>query len=1036
MLRCMKISLLAPILTLSLVGSLYSKCPVGDLNRDCRADFLDIQILAEQWLAPTENSVDLNLDDRIDMVDFALLVEQWHETGIPLTINELMASNSSYMKDPQGEYDDWIEIYNYGVDAIDIGGMYLTDNLSVPTKWQIPGNIPAATTIPAGGFLLIWADNDITDTGLHANFKLDSSGEAVGLFESDGVTLIDSISFGNQTSDISYGRFPDASDNLRFMAFPSYLMSNIGAYLGFIEDVKFSHDAGFYDTHFMVTVATDTNGTSIYYTLDGSEPSYGVDSLYTGPIPINKTTCLRARAFKTGWRQSEIKTNTYLINVSAAVRSLPVVSLVGDENKTFYEPDGIMAVVGGYYSGGVWTSDGAYSYNNMTRRGMAYERPVSFELIKPEDNTSLQVDCGIRVHGSDYMRPRYRRSDGYWNGDDKIAFRLYFRSRYGQSWLDYPLFPFEVERFKSIVLRSGHNDRVNPFIKDELIRRLHKDMGQVASGGIMANLFINGEYKGYFNPCEHIKDAFCQEWYKSDNDWDVMTMSGIRDGDSVAWYDLLNYARSRDLSNEAYYKEVSRRLDIPAFADYLILQLWSANWDWPTNNWSAASERSEEGMWRFFIWDSEGTMESGDLYETGFNDFPSYASAPKGLNNLQTPIAWFYRALRENNAFRQVFGDRIYKHCYNDGALTDTNIRKRFLELRDELRGVIPNMDMYVLNTWVPNRLDIFTNACIREGMFTFNGPAFNKRGGPVDPGFAVTLTNPNPLGTIYYSVDGNDPGQPTKVQITTTTLSHESAAKRVLVPTGPVSNYWKGAQAFNDLGWTYSSGSPGGVGYERSSGYQSYIKLDVESLMYNRNTTCYIRIPFTVSSNPSEFNFMALNMRYDDGFVAYINGVEVQRVLFNGTPTWNSTADGGHEADSSESFDISEHIGALRSGANILAIQGLNVSSTSSDFLVSAELVAGSRTYTGDVLTDSAIEYTGPVTLDKSTPIKARVLNSGQWSAAHEVVFSVGPVANNLRITEIMYHPQNPADPNDPNDPNEEYIELKNIGPETINLN
>ena len=69
-----------------------------------------------------------------------------------LVINEFMASNNSCLQDPQGQFDDWIEIHNYGVDAIDLGGMYLTDNLSAPTKWQIPSNNPAATTIAAGGY--------------------------------------------------------------------------------------------------------------------------------------------------------------------------------------------------------------------------------------------------------------------------------------------------------------------------------------------------------------------------------------------------------------------------------------------------------------------------------------------------------------------------------------------------------------------------------------------------------------------------------------------------------------------------------------------------------------------------------------------------------------------------------------------------------------------------------------------------------------------------------------------------------------------
>ena len=92
------------------------------------------------------------------------------KAAVPLVINEFMASNSSCVPDPQGQYDDWVELHNYGPDVINIGGMYLTDNLSDPTKWQIP----AETTIPAGGYLLIWADDDTGDAGLHANFKLDA----------------------------------------------------------------------------------------------------------------------------------------------------------------------------------------------------------------------------------------------------------------------------------------------------------------------------------------------------------------------------------------------------------------------------------------------------------------------------------------------------------------------------------------------------------------------------------------------------------------------------------------------------------------------------------------------------------------------------------------------------------------------------------------------------------------------------------------------------------------------------------------------
>jgi Lamin Tail Domain len=156
--------------------------------------------------------------------------------------------------------------------------------------------------------------------------------------------------------------------------------------------------------------------------------------------------------------------------------------------------------------------------------------------------------------------------------------------------------------------------------------------------------------------------------------------------------------------------------------------------------------------------------------------------------------------------------------------------------------------------------------------------------------------------------------------------------------------------------------------------------------------------------------------------------------VFFTGTPAWNSQAQSNHEAESVEYFDLSTHLNALRPGRNILAIHGLNVSANSSDFIISAELMARQGGPPGDsTISPAATEYTEPVTLTGSVHIKSRVLDGGAWSALNEATFAVGPVAENLRITEIMYHPQETGDPSDPN---EEFIELRNIGTETLNLN
>ncbi len=124
-------------------------------------------------------------------------------------VNEWLASNDGIVLDEFGEADDFIELYNAEPTSIDLGGRYLTDDLSNRTKWEIP----AGVTIEAGGYLVIWADDQPEQGPLHATFKLGAGGEAVGLFDRDGNQLaqIDAITYGAQETDIAEGRGPDAS---------------------------------------------------------------------------------------------------------------------------------------------------------------------------------------------------------------------------------------------------------------------------------------------------------------------------------------------------------------------------------------------------------------------------------------------------------------------------------------------------------------------------------------------------------------------------------------------------------------------------------------------------------------------------------------------------------------------------------------------------------------------------------------------------------------------------------------------------------
>ncbi|MBN2271397.1 MAG: hypothetical protein JXN61_12330, partial [Sedimentisphaerales bacterium] len=174
----------------------------------------------------------------------------------------------------------------------------------------------------------------------------------------------------------------------------------------------------------------------------------------------------------------------------------------------------------------------------------------------------------------------------------------------------------------------------------------------------------------------------------------------------------------------------------------------------------------------------------------------------------------------------------------------------------------------------------------------------------------------------------------------TVATILPKEAVKTVFVPVGPIDDAWRSDLDFNDSDWISGSG---GVGYEReSTSFDGLFNIDVEEQMYEGNTTCYIRIPFTIDSN--NLSYLGLNIHYDDDFIVYINGEKVQSGFFTGTPAWDSHAEyGGRAASlvvSGEHFDISHAIGLLREGENLLAIHGLNVAPYSHDFLISAEIV------------------------------------------------------------------------------------------------
>ena len=999
-----------------------------------------------------------------------------NQGSLPLVINEVMASNTNTIKDSQGQYDDWIELFNAGDYEIDAGGMYLTDKSNDPTRWMIPREIPGTTTISAGGYLLIWLDGNEQDSGLHASFSLNAESDDIYLFDRDGLTLIDGFSFTDQRTDISYGRFPDGQQDFGYMTFPTPRASNSITFTGSVADTKFSRDRGFYDAAFPLTISTATEGAEIRYTTDGTAPSYTNGLIYTSAIIIGTTTCVRAIAYKPGWLETNVDTQTYIfpqdvIRQPANIPGYPNPwTWLGSNKYAYhdYEMDPVVVNDPAYSSMIIDSLKAIPTMSLVTGRAAmdtyywdSRESPASIELIYPYDpDNSVQADCGVEPHSHDRL---------------KRSMRLNFRATYGDSQFNSDIFeraPLNGDSagnsINKIVLRGGNNRswaRIwNPdkttYTMDQWFRDTQIAMSGIGSHGTFVHLYINGIYWGLYNPVER-PDAEFAALYLGGEEEDYYSVShGGSHGGSAARYNyLINTLVNKDMSDPDNYAEMQEYLNIESYIDYVMLSWFGGVGDWPGNNWWGANRNDPPEPFEYFLWDAEWSWETTRGHNNGWVA-PGFRRNDSG----GPTIATIWHSLRVNSDFMMLFADRAYKHLFNDGVLTDDNCLERYITLNDSIRDAVVaesarwgdslitvgyprrtrDVDFMAAEAetigpgFMADNVAKFVNSLRREGYYPdIEPPQFNIRGGPVASDFLMTLSNPNSSGTVYYTLTGSDPriSSPPQ-QANSITIIRESDLMKVLVPSGPVDENWRGGGWFDDSSWTESSGSPGGIGYENGSGYQNLISLDIESLMYNRHSTCYIRIPFALNVDPAFYDLLVLKIRYDDAFVAWLNGDEIQRENFTGIPGWDSDGTSSHsdsEAVNFISYDITEHMDSLRSSDNILAIQGMNNGNDSSDLLISVELELHRSGTADGAVSPKAVEYAGPVTLESSRHVKARVFRAGKWSALNETKFFIGSVAESLRITEIMYHPQ---DMGGPNDADTEFIELKNIAAQPINLN
>jgi hypothetical protein len=652
------------------------------------------------------------------MAFWMALITTLQASSQQIALNEILASNTSVNADEDGDFEDWIEIFNYGQDAVNLENIGLSDNYDDPFKWVFP-----AITIQPGAYLLVWAsgkDRATPGSAMHTNFSIGASGEEIILTHPQS-GLIDEHKPIEIPTDVSYGRKPDGTGQWAYFIEPTPGSSNsTQAGTGLLDPPVFSSKGGFFSQDFNLTLSHSEPGVTIIYSLDGSKPdpdnisgtSYSYlnsyperpDSpmgpmltntyksyTYSGPISIydrtsepnkfsaitttshenpnyiptinvNKAIVVKAKAVKNGNLSSDVVTQTYFVNQSGTNEyTLPVISISIQEDYFFDYEKGIYVAGMDFVH---WRQANPNTPHNegrpanYQRSGDEWEYPASMEYFLSGDNSSvLNQDVGIRIHGS-WMRARPNKS-----------LRIYARDSYGNSHLEYPFFSTipEHDQFKRLILRNSGNDSNRTFLRDVTIQEIVSGMNFDTQASQPSLVFINGEYWGIHNIRERYDRHYIGRTHNVDQDnIDLLTNDAeTKEGDNIHYNAMIKYVEDHGVTFQNHYDYIKTQMDISNFIDYNVAQIYINNQDWPGNNMDFWRYRADDvypnkhfpsdGRWRWMLFDTDWGFAR---YDTEIAHTQNTMQHAVQLGNY----AWatlLLRGLLANESFKHDFINRF-----------------------------------------------------------------------------------------------------------------------------------------------------------------------------------------------------------------------------------------------------------------------------------------------------------------------------------------------------------------------------------------
>ncbi len=826
----------------------------------------------------------------------------------------------------------------------------------------------------------------------------------------------------------------------QYFAAPTPGASNGEGFEGLATEPTYSIPSGVYTSAVSVELTTVTPDAKIYYTLNNTAPTEA-STLYTGPITASASTIVRAITVRDGYLSSEVAVSRYTMlasDVQSFSSNLPLIILDtygrSPNESTYTEVAATMIDVdetGRAKLTGEINFNGRAAYKlrgssslQFPKKQFAFElwdeaggdQPASL-LGMPEDGDwVLYAPYSEKALMQNALSYDWSREMGQYA--PRVRFVELYTNPSGEvNAADYQGIYILMEKIKRDPERVNiaeltPEDIVEPDITGGYI--LKKDRLDPGDSGMTTS---KGQTLGFVEPKEDDITSTQRAYITSYLNAFETALYGANFADPVNGY--------------------AKYIDVDSFIDHHIMVEMTKNID---------GFRLSTFMYK----DRGGKLVMGPIWDYNL----SMGNA--NYLNGDVPSGWYYAQLGDGDYpwYRRLFADPNFQQRYTD----------RWTELRQGIfstESLMADIDAYtnllneaqvrnfqkwpILGTYVwpnPNGYNE-RNTFQKEVDFVKNflrnrtawidsnwpyAPSFSHPGGEVPEAFNLDiLSTGNP---IYYTNDGSDPRLPGGA-INPSAIRVEPADGGAVVPLGSAISYlvptsnalgatWTQPD-FDDASW---SAATTGIGFDDDGTLSPYFESDLGAEMKGINASVYVRLPFEME-DPSAYKALRLRIRYDDGFIAYLNG---QEIFFRNVSARGRTYNGGATTDRADAqatvgeiLDLSAFSDLLRPGRNVLAFQAQNFSSAQGDFLFAPELVD----ITGKAAT---------LVLERNVNLRARSYNGTSWSGLAEATFVVGEGLP-LRVTEVMYNPA--PGPGGAFDPSEyEFIELQNISGEPISLN